>query len=550
MNQRVRDKSIVRFRKVIGIAYDRLEERRQEINDLNVFPVADGDTGNNMSLTMQAVLGALDELEQVEDDPDRTEIVETVARAALMGARGNSGVILSQIVRGAAEKLATPKGRLIDPDLISDALSNAARVAREAIPNPAPGTMLTAIDAMAEGVSRQSSWREHRLGGDASPVEQNLLLAGLIETALEEGIKAVRDSTDQLEQLADAGVVDAGALGLVVIIRGAIEGLIGSGDALPEIPHYEAARIERAHEKGSKYRYCTNFVVHAHGLVPADWVRRLEELGDSVLVVADRSALKVHVHTDDDRAAFALFDGVGRVEVQEVTDMREQIAARVAAAADRAAVPAPPGGRCGGLAVVAGDGIAGLLVREGVTVLDGGPTLNPSTKEILAAIDTHPADEVIVLPNSKNVVLAAEQAAELSGKQVIVIDCLSQQAAVMAAIEIDTARSAEENAAKLAEVLGEIRVGAVAPAARDDAEGRFVKGEAVGFVGDEPVAWGDPAGALKEVASRLAEGAEVLTVLRGNDAPPLSQDLGLNGEIEVEIHDGGQPAYWWLLAAQ
>jgi dihydroxyacetone kinase-like predicted kinase len=342
--------------------------------------------------------------------------------------------------------------------------------------------------------------------------------------------------------------VDAGALGLVVIVRGAIEGLVGSGDALPEIPHYEAARIERAHQQGSKYRYCTNFVVQAPGLVARDWIGKLERIGDSVLAVADRTALKVHVHTDDPDAAMAIFDGVGPVEMQEQMDMREQIAARASAGAGSATVPAS---RTGAVAVVAGDGIAAMLAAEGVMTVDGGATLNPSTEEILAAIESHPAREVLVLPNSKNVVLAAERAAELASKETVVVGCLSQQAAVMLAVELDADAAAARNADRLERVLGEIRTGAVAPAARDDAEGRFAEGDVVGFVGEEPVAWGDAGSALREVAARLAEGSEVLAILTGDGAPPLDEDIGLvPAGIEVEIRDGGQPAYWWLLAAQ
>jgi hypothetical protein len=547
----VADQSIVRFREVFEVAYARLEERREEINDLNVFPVADGDTGDNMTLTMRAVLDELHRLEAENGDPDRIEIVEAVAHAAMMGARGNSGVILSQIVRGAAEELASRPGQLIDPRLVSAALSNAAAVARDSVPNPAPGTMLTAIAAMGEEVSKRlAHWESHSLEPEASPMQQNLLLAEMLQTAVGAGTEAVERSTEQLSQLREAGVVDAGALGLVVIVRGAIEGLVGSGEALPEIPHYEAARIERAHEQGSKYRYCTNFVVRAPDLVARDWIAELEGIGDSVLAVADRTALKVHVHTDDPQAAVAIFDGVGPVEMQEQTDMREQIAARASAnaVAGTAAVSAS---RTGVVAVVAGDGIAAMLSAEGVMIVDGGPTLNPSTEEILAAIESHPAPEVVVLPNSKNVVLAAERAAELASKEALVVSCLSQQAAVMLAVEFEPDAAAGDNAARLERVLAEIRTGSVAPAARDDAEGRFAEGDAVGFVGEEPVAWGDAAAALHEVASRLAEGAEVLAILTGEGAPALGDDLGFELDaVELEIRDGGQPAYWWLLAAQ
>ena len=299
------DSSIVRFRHVVGVALSHLETRREEINDLNVFPVADGDTGDNMALTMRYVLEELDHLEQrANGDPRRPEIVREVARAALMGARGNSGVILSQIVRGAAEKVATPPGRMIDPELVEAALTNAADRAYASVREPAEGTMLTVVRAMADAVAeRRAQWQRERLDPHATDAEQNALLAEMLATALVAGEEAVRHTPEQLEVLAKAGVVDAGALGLVVIIRGMIAGLAGELVQLPEIPHYAAARLDQVHHADSAYRFCTNFIVTGEGLNGDSFVGDLERLGDSVLVVGDAATLKVHVHTDDTDAA-------------------------------------------------------------------------------------------------------------------------------------------------------------------------------------------------------------------------------------------------------
>ena len=214
------DQSIQRFRRVMAVALAHLEGRREEINDLNVFPVADGDTGDNMALTMRAVLEELERLEaESEDgDPKRPEIVRTVARAAMMGARGNSGVILSQIVRGAAEELASPPGRLIDPRLIAAALANAERAAYASIRNPVEGTMLTVAREMAAAVSKKlAHWEQHELSPEASDAEQNALLGAMLGAALEAAGDAVSHTPEQLDVLADAGVVDAGALGLAVM---------------------------------------------------------------------------------------------------------------------------------------------------------------------------------------------------------------------------------------------------------------------------------------------------------------------------------------------
>ena len=538
------DASIQRFRRVMSVALAHLEERREEINDLNVFPVADGDTGDNMALTMRAVLAELERLEaESEGDPKRPEIVHTVARAAMMGARGNSGVILSQIVRGAAEELASPPGRLIDPRLVAAALSNAERAAYSSIRNPVEGTMLTVAREMAAAVSKKlAHWEQHELSPDASDEEQNALLGAMLGAALEAAGDAVSHTPEQLDVLADAGVVDAGALGLAVIVRGAIAGLAGEEVELPEIPHYAPARANGTDHADSRYRYCTNFAVIGEDLDRRAFEPLLEALGDSVLVVGDEATLRVHVHTDDPDSAKALFDGIGTIQNEDIADMRLQMAERAARL----------GGRTVAVAVASGAGMQLLFEALGAGVVDGGPTLNPSTNDILSVIDSVPAAEVVVLPNSKNVHLAAEEAAKLTSKPAVVVPTTTQQGALAAMVELDRDSSAEDNASRLAEVLDSIRVGGVAPAARDDVEGRFTQGEAVGFEGDEVVAWGEPEATLAKTLAQIAAGAEIVTVIEGEDPPvPLEEvDLGLENGIEIELHQGGQPNWWWLVAAQ
>ncbi len=531
----------------MGVALAHLEERREEINDLNVFPVPDGDTGDNMALTMRHVLDQLDELEaSSEADPQRPEIVRAVARAALMGARGNSGVILSQIVRGAAEMLATPPGRLIDPRLVEAALRSASDRAWASVREPEEGTMLTAIRAMADAVTeRLASWSPRGLEPEATDAEQNALLAEMMATALFAGEEAVRHTPEQLDVLAEAGVVDAGALGLVVIIRGLIAGLAGERVQLPELPHYERARVADVHHASSRYRFCTNFIVIGEGLESGSFAPRLEELGDSVLVVGDEATLKVHVHTDDPDAAKALFAGAGTIEREDIADMHEQIAAQ----RERLGT-----GRSGVVAVASGAGVRDLFEGLGALVVDGGPTLNPSTNDLVRGIEASPAEEVVVLPNSRNVWMAAEEAAGVAGKRVAVVHSDSPQAALAALVELDAEASAESNAARLEAALAEIRSGAIAPAARDDSEGRFGRGEAVGFAGEEIVAWGEPEPTFAATIAAVCEGAdaEILTVIEGAD-PPIHRGglpLELPDGIEVEVHRGDQPSYWWLIAVQ
>jgi dihydroxyacetone kinase-like predicted kinase len=214
------DTSIERFRRVVKAAYAQLAIRRQEVNDLNVFPVADGDTGDNMALTMQAVMQELDRLDGQPIPADRDELVHAVARAALMGARGNSGVILSQIVRGAAEELASRPGELVDPVLVAAAFARAADAAYESVRDPAEGTMLTVIREMAHAVSQHLAHMDRRRLTEAvNASAQDQLLADVLEVATRAGEEAVERTTDQLDVLAEAGVVDAGAHGLVVIRR-------------------------------------------------------------------------------------------------------------------------------------------------------------------------------------------------------------------------------------------------------------------------------------------------------------------------------------------
>jgi DAK2 domain fusion protein YloV len=540
------DPSIARFRRVISSACASLEARRQEVNDLNVFPVADGDTGDNMAMTLRAVLEELDRLDGMAvDEVGRTQMVQALARAALMGARGNSGVILSQIVRGAAEELASRPGELVDPVLVAAAFASAADAAYESVREPAEGTMLTVFREMAHSLTRQLAHLEadkQRLGRDVGEEAQDAILAEVLERAIEEGARAVARTPEQLEVLRDSGVVDAGGHGLVLILAGVVAGLRGDA-AMPEVAHHEPPKLSLPHHRDSRYRYCTNFIVAGQGLGSREFLPRLEALGDSVLVVGDEATLKVHVHTDEPEAAVSLFDGVGEVANLDVADMREQMAQRDARLTT---------GRTGVVAVAAGEGMERLFAELGATVVPGGETLNPSTYELLAGIHGVAAPEILVLPSSSNVIMAAERACELSEKPAQVVPATSQQASLLALVELDPAASAADNAERLREALVAVATGGVAPAARDDAQGRFKKGDAVGFADGEIVAWGGTGSTLTKTIQLLADGAEIVTVIAGDGAPiPLAEiDTHVPTGVEVETHDGGQPSWWWLLAAQ
>ncbi|HEV2774756.1 MAG TPA: DAK2 domain-containing protein [Solirubrobacteraceae bacterium] len=557
------DPSLVRFRAVVEGALMHLESRRQEINDLNVFPVADGDTGDNMALTLSAVLSEVDRLAAETRAPDgsagtgegrldeigRDEIVDSVARAALLGARGNSGVILSQLIRGAAEELVSRPGELVDPVLIGAAMARAAQRAYGSVREPAEGTILTVVRDMATCVASEiAHMGDTRLGREGDPAVQNALIADVLERALHAGEESVRRGPEQLAVLRESGVVDAGGHALTVIVAGMIAALRGT-EAPAVARHTAPARVTHPEHESSTFRYCTNFAVTGRDLDPGPWIERLEALGDSVLVVGDAATLKVHVHTDFPGGATALFDGIGEVSHLDVADMHAQVLARDERLASTAAVEQQ---RCGALAVIAGDGMRELFESLGVFALDGGPPLNPSTYELLAGIHDVPAEEVVVLPNSPNIVMAAEHAAELSEKTVCVSAARSQQAGLAAALALDPARSAADNVAAVDAALERMRTGAVAPAARDDGEGRFVTGDAVGFVDDAIVAWGEPAATLGAVLGELAGDAELLTCIAGAGAPLGEDDVRalVPDGVELECEDGGQPSYWWLVAAE
>jgi DAK2 domain fusion protein YloV len=545
----VPDPNIVRFRTIVAGSLAHLESRREEVNDLNVFPVADGDTGDNMVLTLRAVVDELDRLSSEEDrtidEIGRDEIVDAVARAALLGARGNSGVILSQLIRGAAEELVSRPGELIDATLVGAALARAADRAYASVREPAEGTILTVVREMAHRIAVVNAHLPNsRLAPDDSAAVQDDLIATVLEQAVHAGESSVMRTPDLLAVLRDAGVVDAGGYALVVIFAGIVAAL--RGDEPPPLEHHAPARITHPQHASSTYRYCTNFVVTGDGLDPSSFSAALAQLGDAILVVGDSPTIKIHLHTDEPERAAAVFAGAGEVSHLDVADMHQQLAARIARSSALTTT------RCGALAVVASPGIGQLFESLGAYVLDGGPTLNPSTYELLAGIHAVPAEEVVVLANDASVILAAEHAAELSEKHVVVVASRSQQAALAALVAHAPDQSAEVNAVAITAALERVRSGSVAPAARDDAEGRFRAGDAVGLVDERLVAWGQPESTLAQVLASLGHGSELITCIAGQGAPLASDRVATLAPdaVELEHRDGGQPSYWWLLSAE
>jgi DAK2 domain fusion protein YloV len=531
-----------RVRNVVGAGLASLEASRGRIDDLNVYPVPDGDTGTNLTLTVRAVVDALN----VSEAADRPALAHDVARAALMGARGNSGVILSQIVRGAADVLAESTNG-IEPPLAAQALRSAADAAYRAVRRPVEGTMLSVVRELAE----EAEWR----------VEGPVPLADLLVELVRRGEEAVARTPEQLDVLREAGVVDAGGAGLVELLRGIAAAVAGHPVEEAETVVSGTVGPDAVHLEPSRYRYCTVFVVEGEDLDRPGLEAQLERLGDSLLVVGDESTLKVHVHTDDPGAALSLGTAAGAIEAVEIANMQEQQERRERRLA---IVPTPaPTARTGVVAVVPGAGNRRLFesLAESVgliRIVEGGQTSNPSTAELLGALGALDTDEAILLPNNANVRLAAEQAAEHSDVPVEVVPTDSVPAGLAALVAYDGSRSAAENAAEMRATAEAVAAGEVTRASRAvQVNGLAIgHGDWLGLADGEPVAGGEE---FAEVASAVAERLLVeprslLTLLTGAESPPLDGLLdrlrAAHPSLEIEVHEGGQPHYPLLLGAE
>ena len=463
-----------------------LEANRRRIDDLNVYPVPDGDTGTNLTLTARAIMEVLD----ASTAADRATLAKELTRAALMGARGNSGVIFSQILRGAAEALG--EAGLLDAATIRRAFRAASDAAYRAVRRPVEGTMLSVIRELAEEAE--------------DPRNADLEPAALLKKLIERGEDALARTPDQLAVLREAGVVDAGGAGLLEIVRGVSAAL--SGEPLPDAPAEDAheAGLDAVHQELSEFQYCTVFMIEGENLDAEALEAELDQLGDSLLVVGDSNALKIHVHTDEPGKALALGTALGTIEGVEIANMHKQTEDRT----ERITSVLNPvltleTLETGVVAVVPGAGNRRLFESYGATrVIEGGQTMNPSTADILAAIEATPATEVLVLPNNSNVILSAEQAAKLAGKPVRVIPSRSVPAGLAAIVRYLPSLDAAENEAAMLEALEQVATGEVTVASRDvELDGVEVrKGAWLGLVDGTAVASSPD---FDEVAGAVAE---------------------------------------------
>jgi hypothetical protein len=528
--------------RLVDAALASLEANRARIDDLNVYPVPDGDTGTNLTMTVRAVADAVDHTSAAS----RHSLARDVARGALMGARGNSGVIFSQIVRGAADVLGDTDALTIDARSAALALRGASDAAYRAVRRPVEGTMLSVIRELAEEA-------EARAPG-SPPIGE--LLVDLVRR----GEDALARTPDQLQVLKDAGVVDAGGAGLVELVRGVAAAV--SGEPIPELPQLEERLSHDAiHQELSKYTYCTVFLIEGDELDREALEEQLEQLGDSLLVVGDSSAIKVHVHTDDPGAALSIGTSAGTIDRIEIANMHEQTQQREERLLSL--VPDAPPAKSGVVAVVAGAGnrklFEGLAAHVGpISIVEGGQTMNPSTADLLRATQSLDAEEAIILPNNSNIVLAAEHAAANADRTVQVVPSTSIPAGLAAMVAFDGSRTAAENAAEMREAVASVATGEVTIASRDvQMNGiAITKGDWLGLTDGEPVAGGtDFADVAYTVVERLlSEPRELLTLLVGQDGADLDGVLDRIAEghpgIEVDVQQGGQPHYHLLLAAE
>lgn len=529
-------------RGAVDAALVSLEANRTRIDDLNVYPVPDGDTGTNLTMTVRAV----DEAVDATSAASRAELAREVARGALMGARGNSGVIFSQMVRGAADVLGATEATPIDAGVVAHALRGATDAAYRAVRRPVEGTMLSVVRELAE---------EAEARAPAGPP-----LGELLVQLVRRGEEAVARTPEQLQVLRDAGVVDAGGAGLLELVRGLAAYV--TGEPLPEAPVVEEhLGFEAIHQELSRFKYCTVFVIEGEGLDREELEGDLDRLGDSLLVVGDASAIKVHVHTDDPGAALSIGTRAGTIERVEIANMHEQTLEREERLL--AAVPEAPPSQCGVVAVVVGDGnrrlFASLAENVGpLSIVEGGQTMNPSTADLLRAVQSLDAEEAVILPNNSNVVLAAEHAAAHADRVVAVVQAHSIPAGLAAMVAFDGSRTAAENADEMREAVDAVATGEVTIASRDvQLNGLAIrKGDWLGLAEGAPVAGGgDFDDVAYAVVDRLLDGRrELLTVLVGADKTPLDTLIGRvaagHPSVQVDVQDGGQPYYHLLLSAE
>ena len=534
-----------------------LEAKKEYINELNVFPVPDGDTGTNMTMTIMAAAKEVANLQ----NPTLTELGKAISSGSLRGARGNSGVIMSQIFRGFVKEL---KGLdIIDVTALGNGVQHAAETAYKAVMKPKEGTILTVAKAGAD------KSMDLLVNGDTDDI-----IKFCDEVAAEmEG--ALLQTPELLPVLKQAGVVDSGGEGLMTFIRGALDALKGKATDFT-VNTGTATRVVNgsvgaSEEEDIRFGYCTEFIImleRGEDVVESQLKEYLQKIGDCVVVVADDDIVKVHVHTNDPGLAIQKALTYGSLTSMKIDNMREEHQEKVIRDAQKVAESASapkkeePRKENGFIAVAAGDGLADIFRDLGVDyVIEGGQTMNPSTDDVLSAIEQVNAENIFVLPNNGNIILAANQAKNLTeDKEVYVVPSKNIPQGIAAMISFVSGRSAAENAESMEEEMQLIKSGQVTYAVRDaNMDGKDIKqGDFMGLTDKTIVSVGsDLQGTAKElIESLLDEDSELVSLYYGSDATKeqaeqLAEDIeNTHEDVEVEVQYGGQPVYSYFISVE
>jgi DAK2 domain fusion protein YloV len=549
------------IRQTVVTFRDAMKAHAPGINRMNVYPVPDGDTGTNMARTLDAVVAELEGA-----DHAMAPTCQAISHGSLMGARGNSGVILSQILRGLVSTISESTDGKVNASRMAEALKRASAAAYEAVLKPIEGTILTVVRESADAA--------------AVAVSNGATLSATLQAARAAGRDALARTPDMLPVLKDAGVVDAGGAGFLLLLDSAIH--VADGEAMPEPDNSEGPSVEQLEAVSlrhsgdgsvdvSELRYEVMYFLDLEDSRLSDFKTAWGSIGDSIVVVGGEGLYNCHIHTNDIGAAIeAPLLLSGRPRQIRVTDLFEEVAEEHAAR--EAALGAPVHARpissalppvtCAVVAVASGEGIAELFGQLGVQgVISGGQTSNPSTAELLAAVEHMNARQVIILPNNKNIIPVAQQVDALTTKEVRVVPTCSMPEALAALVSYDPEASAESNARSMAAVAESVATGEITQAVRDthtDA-GQVTSGDWIGIVrGDGIVAI---AGTLVTAASQLLDHLiddrrELLTIITGVDATAAQTDHIVawvsehRPEVAVEIHGGGQPLYPYLFGVE
>ena len=547
------------FKEMFLAGAKNLESKKEYINELNVFPVPDGDTGTNMTLT---IMSAAKEVASLDENATLKELSKAISSGSLRGARGNSGVILSQLLRGLCKVIGATEGE-ITVDVLIAAFEKAVESAYKAVMKPKEGTILTVAKGVAEKAVELS--------------EMDMDFETLGQEILDHGNEVLKQTPELLPVLKEAGVVDSGGQGLMEFLTGAYNGLTGKEEIKEPVTSGGAAKAqtmssEEIDTSHIKYGYCTEFIImlekEYNAEIEAKFKEFLTSIGDSLVVVSDDEIVKVHVHTNHPGLAFEKGLEYGSLTSMKVDNMREEHKEKVIheqdrkKAAEQEAAKEEPKKPFGFVAVSVGEGLNDIFKDLGVDhIIEGGQTMNPSTEDVLDAISKVNAETVFVFPNNKNIILAANQAAEIEEeKQVIVIPTKTIPQGISALISFDETATAEANQAGMEDAITAVKSGQVTYAVRDTSiDGKEIKtGDYMGIddAGIQAVGQ-DITEVVKDLIGAMAdEDSELLSIYYGSDVEEEKANALVEAvqaaypDFEVEAHAGGQPIYYYILSLE